>query len=244
MRGNELQRGFVSNAAAGIDRKHLVHRFRIDHLDEDFTCVCVDGRRGVNLLVGRVAVQGGGHLEGAVAGHGEELLVPVVAAAPHAAVVEPDEVGVPFVEALLAEERGVGRHNHHIGIALQAGPVGRLGHGRFIRIVGVVVGELAHKNTRRLAAVVGVALVAPDLARRIAVTIGIEPIVVLVIVLVDDGVGVFRVDLRHVGVELAPGIAGTGGGDDGDVRILLLHRLVHDVEPLPELSPLVFIADA
>ena len=130
MRRNELQRGLVAHRIADIHGKELVLIFGIHHLDKDFAACRVDGGRGVESIIGLIPVHGFRHFEGAVAGHGEELLVIVVGRTPHAAVVKPDEVGVPLVEAFLAEERGVGSHHHHIGVALQASPVGRLRHGR------------------------------------------------------------------------------------------------------------------
>ena len=60
--------------------------------------------------------------------------------------------------------------------------------------------------------------------------------------LIHYGVGVLLIYDFHILVELLSGIECSRGGDDGDFRVLLLHGVVDDVEPLPELLAAVLVA--
>ena len=78
----------------------------------------------------------------------------------------------------------------------------------------------------------------------VAVTVGVEPLVVAVVVLIYNGVLILGVDLVHVGVELRTIGCRSGCGYDYNVRILGLHLVIYDVKTLPELRSLVFVTYA
>lgn len=133
----------------------------------------------------------------------EEFLIVVVGGAPHTAVVKPNQVGVPFVESLLAEQRSIGGHNHHIGVSLQTGPVGGFGHSRCIVVIAAVIGKLAYKHAGGAVAVVGQSIGSAYLVGIIAIEIIVEPLVITVVMLVNYGVLVLGIYLMHIGIELA-----------------------------------------
>ena len=117
--------GIILSATCDADGDTLVGGFRIDELQIETTRLRIDGGRGIDLCVGLTAFEHIGREQGTVATLGEQLLIVVVGGAPQAAIVKPDQVGTPFVEAFLAEQRCVGGHHHHVGVALQTQPVGR-----------------------------------------------------------------------------------------------------------------------
>ena len=78
----------------------------------------------------------------------------------------------------------------------------------------------------------------------VAVTVCVEPLVVTVVVLIDNGVLILGVNLMHVGVELGAIGGRTCGRDDDDVGVLGLHLFIYNVKTLPELRSLVLVAYA
>ena len=105
MRRNKLKRSGILCIGAGIDCESLVHALGVDHLHNQLSSLRVNCRRSIDGIVNFVTVHYGRHFEGAVSALLEQVLIIIVARPPHSPVIEPDEVGIPLVDALLAEKR-------------------------------------------------------------------------------------------------------------------------------------------
>ena len=155
----------------------------VDHLDDDLARLAVidaGGEKSVlsGLSGDRLLLHGEREHVGALV-HGEELLDVVADGTERAKIVEPDGIGTPLPTLDVGEEGSVSSHVDDVGIALDARHVGSLIE-RGLKVVpllavGTVAGIFAGKHTGTFAVV-----------RVVAQTVGEEPLLVAVVVLVVE----------------------------------------------------------
>ena len=169
---------------------------------------------------------------------GEEPLHLIGGGGAHLGVGEVDHVGVPVGVSVLAQQRGVARHGHHIGIALYIGQVDALGQcclhvGAFLRRRG---GPFAQIHLGSLAVVVVVVAAVVQKPSRAFIVVLVYQVYHVLVLLGK----VPALDVVGRG-----GVEGSHGAAHLNVGIFLLHRLAyHEVALLEDRRDDVLVAYA
>ena len=192
-----------------LDRRRDDRFGRVDDLEVERAGVVDRGRDGHHRLPAALGLDGHVARQVTVADVRAEQLLHVVVGRQHdPLVVEENQVRRrPLGVAVAGQQRGVGGHRHHVGVALHAGQIRRL--GQCVEEGVAARGVLADVDFR-------------PAARELieAVAVGDEPLRRLVVVFVAD----VDAEVAHEAVNRDAG-AEAAGADDRDFGVRLAQRL-------------------